>query len=552
MIRETNKAFFKSKSKQVEEYVEVYDAAAVMKLRGDYKNPEINPFQSNTLLNRTKYYNSQFETNFEYNFAETNRIIDTESIVSSLFRRKKSLILKSDPILKSNLDRNLKYIEKRILELEHVTGMTFYSLLESMVESLVNYNNVFLLITRNEFSSSGLRIGTKDPIAAIHVLSPLRLKPIENEIGDVIGYRFKSRKGVAQYIDIPKDLIYHLYTDKKIDVSIGTPPLEAVKDDILALRQVEELIERVIYSHASPLIHLSVGTDTQPAKRLEDGTPEIDYYAALMDEMRDNGGLATSHRVKLTQLGSESQVLRLEGYVDYWKSRVLSGLKASMLDIGESKSISTAGAEYISDVLKQDVVAYQKVIERFFTEVFFNDLLLESNFYKGKNRVEKENLVKFILSDPDLNTMIRYESHLANLTRYGLLTREEFSKETGREIPPITFTNPQISANISNTGAFSAQTTPQNQNTSAIDAEFQVLDEIIIDEEKRALKLYFYIEDNFADVFDEKTKENISEELDFLVGRYKEKGISTRTISETLVNRIKDLVLEDFENENDR
>jgi uncharacterized protein YaaR (DUF327 family) len=223
-----------------------------------------------------------------------------------------------------------------------------------------------------------------------------------------------------------------------------------------------------------------------------------------------------------------------------------------MLDIGESKSISTAGAEYISDVLKQDVVAYQKVIERFFTEVFFNDLLLESNFYKGKNRVEKENLVKFILSDPDLNTMIRYESHLANLTRYGLLTREEFSKETGREIPPITFTNPQISANISNTGAFSAQTTPQNQNTSAIDAEFQVLDEIIIDEEKRALKLYFYIEDNFADVFDEKTKENISEELDFLVGRYKEKGISTRTISETLVNRIKDLVLEDFENENDR
>ena len=130
MIRETNKAFFKSKSKQVEEYIEVYDAAAVMKLRGDYKNPEINPFQSNTLLNRTKYYNSQFETNFEYNFAETNRIIDTESIVSSLFRRKKSLILKSDPILKSNLDRNLKYIEKRILELEHVTGMTFYSLLE--------------------------------------------------------------------------------------------------------------------------------------------------------------------------------------------------------------------------------------------------------------------------------------------------------------------------------------------------------------------------------------------------------------------------------------
>ena len=353
-------------------------------------------------------------------------------------------------------------------------------------------NNVFLLKHRNEISSSGLTHEGVRPLASLFVLSPTRLSPLTNELGEVIAYSYKSlnKQQPAKIFD--KKDVYHLYTDKKIDVSIGTPPLEAVKDDILALRQVEELIERVIYSHASPLLHLSVGTDTQPAKRLEDGTPEIDYYAALMDEMRDNGGLATSHRVKLTQLGSESQVLRLEGYVDYWKSRVLSGLKASMLDIGESKSISTAGAEYISDVLKQDVVAYQKVIERFFTEVFFNDLLLESNFYKGKNRVEKENLVKFILSDPDLNTMIRYESHLANLTRYGLLTREEFSKETGREIPPITFTNPQISANISNTGAFSAQTTPQNQNTSAIDAEFQVLDEIIIDEEKRALKLYFY------------------------------------------------------------
>ena len=67
---------------------------------------ELTPTIVNT---REKFYACQ--SDFEYDFAETNRIIDTESIVAAVFRKKKMGILKNEPILKSNNQKNLDYIK---------------------------------------------------------------------------------------------------------------------------------------------------------------------------------------------------------------------------------------------------------------------------------------------------------------------------------------------------------------------------------------------------------------------------------------------------------
>ena len=556
MIRETNKNYYQSDIKNAvvtpEVYLPVLDTKGkVLKVKSqDYSKVEANPFETNHKWNRVKNYYSHKA--FEYDFSETNRIIDTEAIVAAVFRRKKFLVLKEDPILKSENKRNSDYINKRLLEMEYVSDITFNELMDAVAQSLISCNNVFILKNRSFKSSSGNRVDKKDPLASIHILSPTRLAPVENDLGDTVGYTYKSKKS-GKYLQLPKDMVYHINMDKKIDVSVGTPPLEAVKDDILSLRQIEESIERLIYKNASPLMHVQVGTDDLPAQILPDGSSEIDYYNNLVYNMEDEGGLTTSHRVKISLLGSESQALRIGEYAEYFKKRVLAGLKASSLDIGEAGSISAAGADYVSQVLKEDVIAYQKAIERFFTNKLFNDLLLEADFYKDEVRVPREDEVALKLLDSNMDTQIKYESHLANLVNHSLLDRNEFQRLTGKKIPTVTFTQEQLSDSISNSssdGSFSAVTTPQNQNTDAIEVEYQVLDEIVLEEDagKAFFKLYFYVEDNFKEMLGESLPvETIAKDLNFLIVKYKNSGLDLRSISKIINSSLEETILNNLE-----
>lgn len=540
MIKTSNKKPFRGYP-----YGIVQDKASPLKLRKKhYGKVEHNPFSSS----ESSYKRLLSTKRFEYDFAEINRIIDTESLVSFVFSKKKALILKDKPIYKSLRDDNVEYILKRITEIEYVSGITFYNLLETIVESLVNYNNAFILINRNEFSSSGLSVDGKPPIASLHVLSPTRLRPIVNMVGETTGYTYNSR-GSHSYINIPATDVYHIYRDKKIDVSVGTPLLESVKDDILSLRQIEESIERLIYKNASPLIHAKVGSEKFPAGVLPDGTTELDYYANTISHMEDEGGLVTSHRVDLKLLGAESVALRIREYVDYYKARVLSGLRASTLDIGQSGTISTGAAAYVSTILRDDVEAYQRILERFFTTRLFNDLLLESPTYKGKNRVPANEEVAMGLVNPDKNAQIKYESHLANLVRFGLLTPEEFGRETGRDVPAQTTAVDTYSS--ASDGSFSSIVHPRNQHSVSVLDEatstqhsVSVLDEVMEASNERVFqKLYYFIEDNIKEALHDIDVLDLVEELTQLILRYRKLGIDEDTISAVVVGVLEDIII---------
>ena len=293
-------------------------------------------------------------------------------------------------------------------------------------------------------------------------------------------------------------------------------------------------MERLIYKNASPLLHAKVGTDTAPADILPTGELEVEYYNRLISNMDDEGGLTTSHRVDIDLLGTESKALRFDTSMDYYKSRVLSGLNASLLDIGEAPpSLSSTGAELVSQVLKEDVISYQKLIERFFTNRLFNDLLLESFWYANKTKVPEDSKVTFNLPDPNIDSKIRQESHLANLVRYGLMDREQFSSQTGYALPPIMSTPEGIAQTIANTGAFSTKSTPQNQNTDAIDAEYQVLDELLSEDSEELIykNIYFYLVSNFEGLDDTKPIELIARDLEKIVKRYKNLNYPVRILS---------------------
>lgn len=371
-------------------------------------------------------YTSDSYTDMEYDLSEHGRIIDTDSLVSSAFRKKKQLITKEGVELVSKNKRNLDYIKKRLEELEYVTSMSFEALVDEIAENLVNFNNCFLLKYRNENNSTG-RIRetpnkTYKPIAGIYVIAAPTVDTANNKYGQIIKYRHRINDYYTK--EFKASDMLHIYHNKRTGITIGTPPLEAVKDDLYALRTIEQCAETMIYRNASPFIHVKVGEKDSPARILSDGTSEIDIYSSIIDNMFEYGGVATPHRVNIDLKGAESQALRLESYLTHFQNRVLAGMCVSSVDLAIGDSTTGGSAGIISQALKDEVRSYQKTISNFISNYLFNELLLESKYYTNTLIIPKEDRVNLVFTENDIDQRIKIESHYLQLLNSGLITKE--------------------------------------------------------------------------------------------------------------------------------
>ena len=419
-----------------------------------------------------------------YDFTETYRVLDTESFVSSTFRKKRTLILKDGFQFISENEADISYIKKRLEEFHYVTDLSFKDFLEQLLVSFVNNHNAFILPIRKEASSSGnvrkIMNKTVQPIAGFYVLPETKMELVEDEYGLVIGYKYHVSKGIIKYYQA--DEIIHLKMEAKPGYNLGTPPLESLIDDILALRQIEESLERLIYKLSVPIIHAKVGTPEKPAgiDRLT-GEKEVDQLNRALLHLEDAGGITTSERVEFKMLGAESQALRLSGYLEYFKNRVLVGLSISDLDLGVANSTSSGSAVVVTKALQQNVEMYQRKVEDFISDVILPMILLESDTYKKRLYLEDEEKVLFRVLQSNIDDKIKVESHYMNEFNAGLMTADEYRVKTGKR--PLTkaekkeiydFKNPpkEVAATPAKSNTSSSNTTknvtaPANQHSNS-------------------------------------------------------------------------------------
>ena len=406
-------------------------------------------------------------TDMEYDLSEHGRIIDTDSLVASALRKKRQCICKAGIELTSSNKRNLEYIQRRLEEIEYVTSMPFESFIEEIAENLVNFNNAFVLKYRNEDSSSG-RIRTTPtgteikPIAGLYLLAAPTIDTANNKQGNIIKYRHRINEYYTRVFKAAD--IAHIYQNKRTGITVGTPPLEAVKDDLYALRNIEQSAESMIYRNASPFIHVKVGEKDSPARMLTDGTSEVDLYSSIIDNMVEYGGVATPHRVNIELKGAESQALRLESYLTYFQNRVLAGLCVSQVDLGIGSSTTGGSAAIISQSLKDEVRAYQKTVSTFVSNTIFNELLLESNYYSNQYYIPKEDRVILEFNENDIDLKIKIESHYLNMFQGGLITKEfamqhvgDMTEEDIQPDPPVVVSGTK-STQTSNSNALKSNT----------------------------------------------------------------------------------------------
>lgn len=401
-------------------------------------NPALSYFGTRGMLNSRS---SSYFRDHEYDLNEIGRIVDTEAFVSRAFTKKVTLIFKEGFLIDSKDSKNLEYVKRRLREIEFVSNRSFRKLIKEAALNLVMFHNFYVVKVRKKAASSGkmrqLGAGRErevPPVAAYFNIAPETVQVRVNDAGEPV--RFRQNLLTGRYREFPDYNVIHGYYNRRTGFTMGTPSLEALKDDIMALRRIEESVETLIYKNLFPIIHVKVGTEKSPAKSLPDGTTEVSLATTMLRNIEDNGGVVTSERVEIDAVGSESQALRVEAYLQHFKKRVFAGLGMSGIDFGDGDATGRATGEVLSSSLKDSVTDYQRELEEIITREIFDELLMESGRYQFEYEIPEEERVIMTFNTIDVDEKIKKETHCINAINTGLLTSDEARKDLNKE--PLT------------------------------------------------------------------------------------------------------------------
>jgi len=293
------------------------------------------------LLTQTDYMNAYWGwvgiIQPEYELLEPWTIYDTESYFTRAVKRQKSLMFRNGFQIIGENETYRSYIEKRFQQISYFMGQTLENFFKELLVQLLVTSNCIVIKIRDNDASGGVANAKnkgKAPVAA-YVLCPSHtIYPYLNGRGVVEKWRRFFADG-RTFEDYAVDDIIHLHWDRKAGHLFGTPRTAPVRDDILALRRLEENIELLMIHHMFPLFHVAVGTDDEPADYNIDGTSEIDFVRNDIEAMPKEGMLVTDARVKVSAVGARGEALDYDSIVKHYKTRIFTGLGVSGVDMGE-------------------------------------------------------------------------------------------------------------------------------------------------------------------------------------------------------------------------
>lgn len=371
----------------------------------------------------------------EWDLAECGRILDTEAYVRRAFRNKKNLFLKEGYDFVGSKPERIRYIKRRLKQMEQATGVPSHTLMAQTVWSLIRTSNAFWVKVRDEKASGGrMRVDannkTLKPIAGYFLMAPETVRFKRDGYGKLLKYQQDVYGKIAVEF-APEDVI-HFYFDKREGFSVGTPVLASVKDDIRALRRIEENVELLVYQHLFPLFHYKVGTEKDPAKIYPDGTDEVREVQLKIAMMPADGCWVTPERHSIEAISAKGAPVAVEKVIEHFKQRIFSGLGNSSVDMGEGGTANKSTAQTMSRNLIDDTKADQKEFAAQFESYVIKELMLESSFPDG-SMFDDENMVFLRFNEIDLESRQAKENHLVDIFLKNAITHDELRTGMGYE-----------------------------------------------------------------------------------------------------------------------
>lgn len=371
----------------------------------------------------------------EYDLSEIGKITDTDSFVRQAFKKKEGLMFKEGLGFKGANKRTVQYVKTRMAQIAKATNIPTIELIKRTARCLISTSNAFIVKVRDEKASGGrsridARGRTFKPVAGYFPAAPESMRvDLDPNTGQILKWRQLLPDG--RYRDFRKEDVIHFHIDRREGFLFGVPVLVPVKDDIRALRQIEENIELLLYQNLFPLFHYKVGTETAPAGYTEDGIKEIDIVEQQVRVMPAEGAIVTPERHEIKAIGSEGRALRAEGYLTHFKRRVLTGLGVSEVDMGEGDTSNRATANVLSRQLVDSVKDIQDTLEAQWDHEVITELLLESTF--GDMVLEEENMVHLNFNEIDIQNKMEQEKHKLEMFQGNAITWDELRADLNRE-----------------------------------------------------------------------------------------------------------------------
>lgn len=368
----------------------------------------------------------------EYEMYEPYTMLDTESYLMQALRRKHSLMFRQGFEIKGENQRFTKYINYRLNTIGTMMGMTVENFIKDILHNLLCISNVFLLKIRDEEASSGVpnkKNGKKVPVAAYMIIPPHSIFPFVNEKGEIIKWR-RYYGSARKYKDYKLEDVIHFKWDVKPGHVYGTPRTAAVRDDIFALRRLEENVEMLLINHLFPLFHVKVGDEDAPAAMMVDGITEVDLIKAELENMPKEGMFVTDERVAVDVVGINGEAPDPEAIMTHYKSRIFTGLGVSPIDMGETDTGNRATAENVSQNLKDGV---KSDLSWFCGQ--FKMFILKELFEESKDNLSVQNAildVDLVFPDVDVDGHIKWQNHTTELFNNHLIDHAEARRQIQR------------------------------------------------------------------------------------------------------------------------
>jgi hypothetical protein len=371
----------------------------------------------------------------EYDLLEPYTIVDTEAFLAQALQRKHSLMFRNGFAVTGENQNFVRYIERRFAQLGYVSGQSMENFIKDILWNLLICSNCILIKVRDNAASGGVandKNGNKTPIAGYVIVPPQTIFPYLDGYGQVIKWRRFFGDG-RPFKDYDVDDVVHFYENRKPGHLFGTPRLWPVRDDIYALRRLEENIELLLVQHLFPLLHVKVGTPEAPCEYMPDGISEVDMYKAYIQSMPKEGVLVTDERITVECVGVAKEGANYEPMVAHFKKRIFTGLGVSAMDMGETDATKSA-ADNVSQNLKDAIKALLSWFTEQFRMLILKDLFTEAPFHLSVQNAVADVTLDFHELDPD--NQIKMETHATNAYNNQAITHPELRRALKRK--PLT------------------------------------------------------------------------------------------------------------------
>jgi hypothetical protein len=329
-------------------------------------------------------------------------------------------ILKNWVEINSRNDKIQKHIYRRLKEIQNFTGVSFRDLLTLIATQLVTYGNAYVIKVRGDKTSKfgkPIRIYGKNlnPIVGLFVADASTMQIGLNNDGEITTYKQEIRGEMREWDE--RDVIHFAY-NRIPGTLTGMSNIIPILDDVRALRKLEEEIEILGFQYSIPLYLYKVGNKDIPA-----APGEVAEVSVSVANMPAYGMLVVPGHHDISVPANANSTIDIIKYVEHFKKRIFAGLAVSPVAMGESDS-SNRNTAQVSDLAMQTTTkSFQNIIKTKAETELFKEFLLDGGF----KDIDDEAELKF--PEIDIETQIKYETHIIAKWQNNLITRTESRNE---------------------------------------------------------------------------------------------------------------------------